>query len=108
MSNEEVRRIEGLLPMRSSQDQPLERYVRSNIVKLIELVDAGFSHRALAYLVRQAGFATVSARAIGSALDRCRRALKTAKPADDSGIAPGGVAESEEAALRRRGQELMS
>ena len=111
MSTKEVRLTEGLLPLRASEDQPLERYVRANIQKLAELADAGFSHRALAYVVRQAGFTTVGPRALGSALDRSRRALLTAPnatPPSKDGSAAGSAAESHEAALRRLGQELMS
>lgn len=64
---------EPLLPLRSPPDQPLERYVQLNLARLNELADEGFSHRALAFLMRRVGFASASPRTVGSAMDRARR-----------------------------------
>lgn len=69
---------EDLLPLRTPVDQPLERYIRANLDRLTELFDAGFSYRALAYLLRRVGFPAANHRTVGTVIERTRRAARAA------------------------------
>lgn len=75
---------EDLLPVRTPVDQPLERYVRANLDRLTELFEAGFSYRALAYLLRRVGFPAANHRTVGTVIERTRRAARAASAAAQS------------------------